>query len=171
MARLTKEEGRVALIEPDLSGESITSDGLPPELKELVATRLRAATSGVRRLGLGSWDVSQKLESLLLQEGLALEHTHTLQGVMSLTPPYTQEDDLLVQALLSWESESQVEAEASTLRWLASEGGMLVEEIERLERLEREARKSRSRGLRAGTWTGTVRRPMAVVVGRRRASL
>jgi SAM-dependent methyltransferase len=171
MARLAKPGGRVALIEPDIPGQTIAPREPAPELRALASARVHAATEGVRRLGLGSWDASSRLELLLLDEGLVIEHAALLPGVMPLTPPYGPEEAPLAQALLSWESESSAEAEASTLRWLASEGGMADKQLDALEGLEREARRQRARALRAETWTGVVHRPMAMVVGRTQASL
>ncbi len=172
MTRLVRPGGVVAVLEPALGAE-----GVFPEVdrdvshEQRLASRLAAATAGAARTGVGSWDVARGLAELVETSGLDVVRAWTEPGVMVLTPPYGADGAALAAALMAWEADDATDAEAETLRWLAIQGGADPAALTAVEATERARRQTRRAALRAGTWSGAVHRPMAVVVARSGGSL
>lgn len=169
MVRLVRPGGSVAVIEPDLHGalEHTIDPHITPALRVELRWRLRAATLGARRTGVGTWDVVDRLEGLFSDAGLVDVSRWTEPGRLRLAPPYDASTDALRDALLGLDDEGAARAEGEIMTWLAVEGGAGPTRLADIETTAAGARHARRRALRKGGWRGTVAHPLTVVTGRR----
>jgi len=162
MVRLARPGGWVAAVEPDIGAQSVLQDG-----EQLIAglpQRAAAVARGARAMGVGSWDLAPRLASEFTSAGLQAVQVLREPGTLRLEPPYDEE---LRQTVLAWEKPESADAERSTVRWLAETGGMASADLDRIEAEHTQRQDERRRALRAGTWRGTVTRPLVVVRGQR----